>query len=177
MTREEAIQVFQDKIDNRPLFKDEREAFDMAIEALSAEAVHKPDYSYEADMVRRLKESLSAEAVPQSDQNKRGFKDDKRAFLIEYARESENMRKRNAQLEVMLNAQKAISAESEWIPCSERLPNEDECGWYLVTVKGHELFVDVAPFDDALWKGLGSNQEVIAWMPLPEPYKAESEEV
>lgn len=29
----------------------------------SAEAVHKPDYSYEADMVRRLKESLSAEAV------------------------------------------------------------------------------------------------------------------
>ena len=29
----------------------------------SAEAVHKPDYSYEADMVRRLKESLSAKAV------------------------------------------------------------------------------------------------------------------
>lgn len=29
----------------------------------SAEAVHKPDYSYEADMVRRLKETLSAEAV------------------------------------------------------------------------------------------------------------------
>lgn len=25
------------------------EAFDMAIEALSADAVHKPDYSYEAD--------------------------------------------------------------------------------------------------------------------------------
>ena len=28
-----------------------------------AEAIHKPDYSYEADMVRRLKESLSAETV------------------------------------------------------------------------------------------------------------------
>ena len=28
----------------------------------SADAVHKPDYSYEADMVRRLKEALSAEA-------------------------------------------------------------------------------------------------------------------
>jgi len=39
------------------------DAFDMAIEALSAEVVHKPDYSYEADMVRRLKEALSAEAV------------------------------------------------------------------------------------------------------------------
>lgn len=32
-------------------------------DAPSAEAVHKPDYSYEADMVRRLKESLSAKAV------------------------------------------------------------------------------------------------------------------
>ena len=36
-----------------------------ALSALpSAEAIHKPDYSYEADMVRRLKESLpSADAV------------------------------------------------------------------------------------------------------------------
>ena len=35
------------------------------IESLpSAEAVHKPDYSYEAGMVRRLKEALSAEARP-----------------------------------------------------------------------------------------------------------------
>ena len=67
------------------------------------------------------------------------------------------------------------SADAEWIPCSERLPNEDECGWYLVTVKGHELFVDVAPFNDELWKGLASHQEVIAWMPLPKPYREEGE--
>lgn len=66
----------------------EQEAYDMAIEALqveptkavcddciwhvcnynkvdwdtpSAEVVHKPDYSYEADMVRRIKEALSAD--------------------------------------------------------------------------------------------------------------------
>lgn len=37
MTREEAIQVLQEKIDDRPLFKDEREAFMVAIEALKAE--------------------------------------------------------------------------------------------------------------------------------------------
>ena len=48
-----------------------------------------------------------------SDQYKKGFEDAKRAFELEYARESENMRKRNAELEVMLNAQKAISAEAE----------------------------------------------------------------
>jgi len=48
---------------------------------------------------------------PRGEQYKKGFEDAKRAFLVEYARESENMRKRNAQLEVMLNAQKAISAD------------------------------------------------------------------
>ena len=38
------------------------DALKAAIEALSADAVHKPDYSYEADMVRRLKEALLADA-------------------------------------------------------------------------------------------------------------------
>ena len=102
MTREEAIQVLQEKIDNRPLFKDEREAFMVAIEALSA--------------------------------------------------------------------------EPKWIPCSEKLPSEDKCGWYLVTVKGHELFVDIAPFNDELWKRLDSHQKALAWMPLPKPYKGGDDE-
>lgn len=55
----------------------------------------------------------SAEAVPQSEQYKKGFEDAKRAFELEYAREAESIRKRNAQLEVMLNVQRAISAEAE----------------------------------------------------------------
>ena len=63
--------------------------------------------------IEALKSLPSAEAVPQSEQYKKGFEDAKRAFLVEYARESENMRKRIAQLEVMLNAQKAISADVE----------------------------------------------------------------
>lgn len=76
----------------------------------------------------------SAEAVPQSEQYKKGFEDAKRAFLVEYARESENMRKRNAELEVRLNAQKAISADrpkGEWTTdeVAELLANTfgDEC--------------------------------------------------
>ena len=62
MTRDEAIQVLQDKIDNRPLFKDEREAFEIAIEALQDDAEQK------------------------SDAYKRGFEDAKRAYEIELAR-------------------------------------------------------------------------------------------
>ena len=64
-----------------------------------------------------------------------------------------------------------------WIPCSERLP---ECGFglhYLVTLKdGHDFMDDVyeAFFDKYGWH-VGDNElaydDVIAWMPLPEPYK------
>ena len=71
----------------------------------------------------------------------------------------------------------ALSAESGWIPCSERLP---ECGvglHYLVTLKdGHEFMDDVyeAFFDKYGWH-VGDNEladdDVIAWMPLPKPYK------
>ncbi len=39
MTREEARQVLQTKIDNSPLFKDERDAFTMAIEALKRKQI------------------------------------------------------------------------------------------------------------------------------------------
>lgn len=66
MTREEAKEILTHnwtRVDNPNYSESELdEAFFMAIEALSAEVVHKPDYSYEADMVRRLKESLSANA-------------------------------------------------------------------------------------------------------------------
>lgn len=44
MTREEAIELLQEKIDDSPLFKDEREAFAMAIEALSSDVVSRDVY-------------------------------------------------------------------------------------------------------------------------------------
>lgn len=54
-----------------------------------------------------------------------------------------------------------------WIPVSEKLPEEN--GGYLVTVKRGYVTT-------ALWVGNVENwKEVTAWMPLPEPYKAESE--
>ena len=74
-------------------------------------------YLLEALGVATFEELMeSAEVVPQSEQYKKGFEDAKRAYLVEYARESRNIRKR--QLEVMLNAQMAISTarpHGEWI--------------------------------------------------------------
>ena len=100
MTREEAIQGLKDILEEATSDKD-------AVCYVTSE---------DAEALNMAIEALSAEAVPQSEKYRKGFEDAKRAFLIEYARESENMRKRNAQLEVMLNAQKAISArpQGEW---------------------------------------------------------------
>lgn len=72
------------------------------------------------------------------------------------------------QLAEWLKELKQLKEKKRWIPCSERLPEKH--GGYLVTAK--EGYVSTA-----LW--VGSNEywkNVIAWMPLPEVYKLESEE-
>ena len=71
-----------------------------------------------------------------------------------------------------------------WIPCSERLPEEDH--WLggsgkqfsekvLVSIANHEdedIFVDVTYTMDGEWMlALPRYCEIVAWMPLPEPYK------
>lgn len=78
----------------------------------------------------------------------------------------------------------------EWIPCSERLPSETEA-WcfneqegihepneFIVQVKGAKL-PTVAIFDGESFKSAYADDgyefidEIIAWQPLPEPYKEE----
>jgi hypothetical protein len=61
-----------------------------------------------------------------------------------------------------------------WIPVSERLPELDEAGYAYVMVCMDDEFVATTNYtrDEGfrLWAYSG---EVVAWMPLPEPYKAE----
>lgn len=65
-----------------------------------------------------------------------------------------------------------------WIPCSERLPEEN--GNYLVTVEANDgtasIKFQMVDHYGPKWLHEGKREKVIAWMPLPEPYKAESEE-
>ncbi len=61
----------------------------------------------------------------------------------------------------------------DWIPCSERLPEEE--GPYLLTAKtasGIRYVRMGLLYSDGKF---GNHNSVIAWMPLPEPYK-ESED-
>ena len=59
-----------------------------------------------------------------------------------------------------------------WIPAKEK-PAED--GFYVATMSGalvdqEEPFVGLAEFEDGEWV---DGEDVIAWHPLPEPYRPE----
>lgn len=55
----------------------------------------------------------------------------------------------------------------EWIPCSERLP---EVGQYcFITLKDRDVNMD--KYCSYGWHNYGD--EVLAWMPLPEPYEGD----
>ena len=77
-----------------------------------------------------------------------------------------------------------LPSASQWIPCSERLPEED--GQYLITVKyihvdGYEdIYAEHGNWTDGKWDMFcfghcGEVENILAWMPLPEPYKGETE--
>lgn len=69
--------------------------------------------------------------------------------------------------------------EGKWIPCSERLPKKD--GSYLVCMSWDYLSMDVLMWADG-WnctrringevnRESEMDEEIIAWMPLPKPWK------
>ena len=64
-----------------------------------------------------------------------------------------------------------------WIPVSERLPDK-ECD-YLITIKEwHSDYIDVARFSNGKWDYINfiNNDEITAWMPLPQPYEPQERE-
>ena len=85
---------------------------------------------------------------------------------------------REQYFEVIENkAAKDTNVPSKWIPCSERLPEVD--GMYTTTLSGELVgtdkpFVGQSYFEDGYWEEDGDC--VIAWMPLPDPYREVTEE-
>ena len=66
----------------------------------------------------------------------------------------------------------------EWIPCSERFP--EESGTYIVNaIENHIVHVTFAKWMPRMkrWNLSGNRSywKVTAWMPLPKPYRPEKE--
>ena len=72
----------------------------------------------------------------------------------------------------IIDSQPTIEPEQWWIPCSEKLPEED--GLYLVTTSKRQTQVHVFSHNgnsEEYWMRCNK-----AWMPLPEPYEGEKDE-
>ncbi len=86
--------------------------------------------------------------------------------------------KENEYGEIILSGQAVkdivgLLKEPHWIPCSERLPKGK--GLYLVTVKNdHQRMYSKTCwyYGNDKWF---ARQDVIAWQPLPEPWRGEEE--
>jgi len=90
------------------------------------------------------------------------------------------------QLAEWLKDYKRLLEQPRWIPVSERLPEED--GQYLITVKYkhvndnyEDVYAEHGEWFDGRWDMFcfghcGEVEDIIAWMPLPESYNAESED-
>lgn len=65
----------------------------------------------------------------------------------------------------------ALQNQPVWIPVSERLP--EKSGSYLTWVRyDNEEFMSIEDIDcEGILKEWNFNGKVIAWMPLPEPYR------
>jgi hypothetical protein len=75
----------------------------------------------------------------------------------------------NRELKEQIESADAVQG---WIPCSERLPSEDGC--YLVSTTGtNNDIIDIAYYTEEIWH---KASRIKAWMPLPKPYREESED-
>ena len=79
----------------------------------------------------------------------------------------------------VINRLHSLPSAQQWIPCSERLPEYDG-EMYLVTdyceqINRRRIHVSYCYVNrEGFWSDVPMGYKVIAWMPLPEPWKGEN---
>lgn len=111
--------------------------------------------------------------------------------LIESLRSSLNTGRETFPLDMIIDCIEEKPKVGEWIPCSERLPEvhrvemETEGEYYMISdsviiTDGKRMCITEYEVDDKYRKGWLNHcdeemEEIIAWQPLPEPYRPEKE--
>jgi len=85
-----------------------------------------------------------------------------------------------AGIEQVLEALPSAQQGQRWIPVSERLPEYDGekyfVTYYAETIGRTRLGISYCYANrEGFWSDIPLGYKVIAWMPLPEPYKGEEE--
>lgn len=62
-----------------------------------------------------------------------------------------------------------LQPKTDWIPCEERLPENDED--VLVQMEDDSMMVDFRAASSSGWFWADNDDLPIAWQPLPAPYK------
>ena len=170
MTNEFAIKVltelkgYGDKFAN--IGFDRKEALDLAIKALEQEP---------------CEDAVSRQAVIDAIDNIDWYHISNKGELVQGANKQTMPLYKAADIFYAIDALPSVTPQqTRLIPVSERLPEED--GFYLATCDGEicgedEPISGMAEFENGKWVDDEDDYQcVLAWMPLPEPYKAESED-
>ena len=105
-------------------------------------------------------------------------------LYAEKCREVAELRQRDTPVKVKPIGEIHKNMNDGWIPVNERLPEVDkmpetdaECPEFNVTIRGAKeaTTLKYSPFDDAWFDDNGNIYPVIAWRPLPKPYRLERE--
>ena len=106
--------------------------------------------------------------------------------LIESFHASLNTGRESFSVELIIECIEEQPKVGEWIPCSERLPSKDEFekaylrnqygAEFIVMIEGSTRPTTLYLTSDGLWVDDCRNvHEVIAWQPLPEPYREDQQ--
>lgn len=174
MTREEAIEIIANTMFIGSSADDIDTAINMAIEALERE----PSISEDGTLTVNVEDGNKVSRVLVcGDNHFGGLYYPEQENVTEFADKCRECGERYGKL--------LKEKVGRWIPVSERLPEED--GQYLITVKyvhvdGYDdIYAENGEWMDGKWDTFcfghcGQVEAILAWMPLPEPYKAESED-
>lgn len=192
MTREEAIQVLQTALTSPLIYGEYAEAIDMAIEALQSDA--------EPIMTEEVREALMRLAMCAREECAMCKYKDECGYDFQYKISTNNM---NTLSDALMRSRCEVDAE--WIPCNKQMPDELEAvnvTWVNHNPPPYYKYTEDVPLVDSAvyyrgkwywWDAtvidvlaeygeesgvepIDKDIEVVAWMPLPTPYKEESEE-